>query len=139
MKERVQQDKEQRSAIQAEVRVYRTQLEETRLSLKALEGSQTDADTAVAAVTDKMNAIRSDKAALDAERTTAQSHIVDLRILQTAAEGDRDKKLADLEAIAREIENLNQQINQQLERHPDMIDIATNENDCILLEILLNI
>ena len=116
LKERVQQDKEQRSAIQAEVRVYRTQLEETRLSLKALEGSQTDADTAVAAVTDKMNAIRSDKAALDAERTTAQSHIVDLRILQTAAEGDRDKKLADLEAIAREIENLNQQIDQQLER-----------------------
>ena len=116
LKERVQQDKEQRSAIQAEVRVYRTQLEETRLSLKTLEGSQTDADTAVAAVTDKMNTIRSDKAALDAERTTAQSHIVDLRILQTAAEGDRDKKLADLEAIAREIENLNQQIDQQLER-----------------------
>ena len=116
LRQRVQQDKEQRSAIQAEVRVYRTQLEETRLSLKALEGSQTDADTAVAAVTDKMNAIRSDKAALDAERTTAQNHITDLRILQTAAEGDRDKKLADMEAIAREIESLNQQIDQQLER-----------------------
>ena len=116
LKERVQQDKEQRSAIQAEVRVYRTQLEETRLSLKTLEGSQTDADTAVAAVTDKMNTIRSDKAALDAERTTAQSHIMDLRILQTAAEGDRNKKLADLETIAGEIESLKQQIDQQLER-----------------------
>ena len=116
LKQRVQQDKEQRSAIQAEVRVYRTQLEETRLSLKTLEGSQTDADTAVAAVTDKMNTIRSDKAALDAERTTAQSHIMDLRILQTAAEGDRNKKLADLETIAGEIESLKQQIDQQLER-----------------------
>ena len=116
LKERNQQDKEQRSAIQAEVRVYRTQLEETRLSLKSLEGSQTDADTAVAAITDKMNTIRSDKAALDAERATAQSHITDLRILQTAAEGDRDKKLADMEAIRREIENLNEQITQQLER-----------------------
>ena len=113
---RNQQDKEQRASIQAEVRVYRTQLEETRLSLKSLEGSQTDADTAVAAVTDKMNTLRSDKAALDAERTTAQSHMTDLRILQTAAEGDREKKLADMESIRREIESLQQNIDQQLER-----------------------
>ena len=113
---RNQQDKEQRASIQAEVRVYRTQLEETRLSLKSLEGSQTDADTAVAAVNDKMNTLRSDKAALDAERTTAQSHMTDLRILQTAAEGDREKKLADMESIRREIESLQQNIDQQLER-----------------------
>ena len=113
---RNQQDKEQRASIQAEVRVYRTQLEETRLGLKSLEGSQTDADTAVAAVTDKMNTLRSDKAALDAERTTAQSHMTDLRILQTAAEGDREKKLADMESIRREIESLQQNIDQQLER-----------------------
>ena len=119
LKERNQQDKEQRSAIQAEVRVYRTQLEEIRIGLKSLEGSQTEADTAVAGITDKMNAIRSDKAALDAERTTAQSHITDLRILQTAAEGDREKKLADMDAIRQEIENLQQQIAQQLERQKD--------------------
>ena len=119
LKERNQQDKEQRSAIQAEVRVYRTQLEEIRIGLKSLEGSQTEADTAVAGITDKMNAIRSDKAALDAERTTAQSHITDLRILQTAAEGAREKKLADMDAIRQEIENLQQQIAQQLERQKD--------------------
>ena len=46
---------------------------------------------------------RSDKAALDAERTTAQSHITDLRVLQSAAENDRNRKLADMEAI-REIQ-----------------------------------
>ena len=63
-----------------------------------------------------MNDIRSDTAALDAERTTAQGHITDLRILQAAAEGDRDKKLADMEAISREIESLNAQIEAQLER-----------------------
>ena len=116
LKERTQQDKQQRAAIQAEVRIYRTQLEETRLSLKQLEGSQTDAEKAVAQITDKMNTIRSDKAALDAERTTAQSHITDLRILQTAAEGDKEKKLADMDAIRLEIENLNEQIKQQLQR-----------------------
>ena len=116
LKDRNQQDKEQCSAIQAEVRIYRTQLEETRLGLKTLEGSQSDAESAVAALTDKMNAIRSDKAALDAERTTAQSHITDLRILQTAAEGDKEKKLADMDAIRLEIESLQKQIAQQQER-----------------------
>ena len=116
LKDRTQQDKQQGAAIQAEVRIYRTQLEETRVQLKNLEGSQTDAEKSVAAITDKMNHIRSDKAALDAERTTAQSHIVDLKILRSAAEGDREKKLADMERINCEIESLNQQIAQQLER-----------------------
>ena len=116
LRERAGLDKQQRAAIQAEVRIYRTQLEETRLSLKTLEGSQSEAERSVAAITDKMNDIRSDTAALDAERTTAQGHITDLRILQAAAEGDRDKKLADMEAISREIESLNAQIEAQLER-----------------------
>ena len=116
LQERTQQDKQQKAAIEAEVRVYRTQLEETRLNLKMLEGSQTDADKAVADITDKMNGIRSDKAALEAERTTAQSHITDLRILQTAAEGDREKKLQDMDAISREIEKLSGEILQQQER-----------------------
>ena len=116
LKDRTQQDKQQGAAIQAEVRIYRTQLEETRVQLRNLEGSQTDAEKSVAAITDKMNHIRSDKAALDAERTTAQSHIVDLKILRSAAEGDREKKLADMERITCEIESLNQQIAQQLER-----------------------
>ena len=113
---RNQQDKEQRASIQAEVRIYRSQLEETRQTLKLLEGSQTDADNVVASINDKMNAIRSDKAALDAERTTAQGHITDLKILQTAADSDREKKLADMEAIGREIERLQQEISHQLER-----------------------
>ena len=116
---RTQQDKEQRSATQAEVRVYRAQLEETRLSLKNLEGSQTEADNAVAAITDKMTGIRSDKAALEAERTTAQNHITDLRVLQTAADGDRDKKLADMESIRQEIERLRQEIAQQHQRRSE--------------------
>ena len=119
LKVRLQQDKEQRAAIQAEVRLYRTQLDETRQSLRELEGSQTEAESAVAKITDKMNTIRSDKAALDAERTTAQGHITDLRILQAAADGDRDKKLADMDAINREIQRLQQEIEHQLERQQE--------------------
>ena len=113
---RSQLDKQQRAALEAEIRIYRGQLEQTRQGLASLEGSQTDAENAVAKITDSMNRVRSEKAALEAERTTAQSHITDLRLLRTAAEGDKDKKLADIESIRREIEGLEAQIAQQLER-----------------------
>ena len=113
---RSQLDKQQRAALEAEIRIYRGQLEQTRQGLATLEGSQTDAEAAVAKITDSMNRVRSDKAALEAERTTAQSHITDLRMLQVAAEGDKDKKLADIESIRREIESLEAQVAQQLER-----------------------
>lgn len=114
--ERGNLDKQQRSAIEAELRIYNGDLAQTRQSIAALEGSQTDADAAVATITDKMNTLRSDKAALEAERTTARSHISDLRLLRSAAEGDRNKKLADIEAIRGEIENLQARIAEQEQR-----------------------
>ena len=114
--ERGQLDKQQRAAVEAELRVYHGDLAQTRQTIASLEGSQTDADTAVANITDKMNTLRSDKAALEAERTTAQSHISDLRLLLSAAEGDRNKKLADIAAIRGEIQRLQEQITQQEQR-----------------------
>ena len=117
--QRTQQDKQQRSAVQAQLQIFRSQLEQTRQSIAMLKGSQSEADTALAGITDQMNQLRSEKAALEAERTTAQSHISDLQILQIAAESDRDKKLADMDQIRREIENLQQQIAQQQERQRD--------------------
>ena len=116
IRERDQLDKQQRAAIEAELRVYHGDLAQTRQTIASLEGSQTDADTAVANITDKMNTLRSDKAALEAERTTAQSHISDLRLLLSAAEGDRNKKLADIESIRGEIQRLQEQIAQQEQR-----------------------
>ena len=109
-------DKQQRAAMEAELRIYNGQLAQTRQEIASLEGSQTDADAAVASITDNMNALRSDKAALEAERSTAQSHLSDLRLLLAAAEGDRDKKLADIEAIRKEIESLRANIAQQEQR-----------------------
>ena len=114
--ERGNLDKQQRAAIEAELRIYNGDLNQTRQSIAALEGNQSDADAAVANVTDKMNTLRSDKAALEAERTTAQSHIADLRLLLSAAEGDRNKKLADIESIRKEIENLRARIAEQEQR-----------------------
>ena len=119
LKKREQTDRNQISAIAAELRIFTQQLSETRQTIANLEGSQTDADRQVESVTDAMNALRTEKAALEAERTTAQSHISDLRVLQAAADGDRDKKLADIDAIRAEITRLEAEIARQEERKAD--------------------
>ncbi len=116
---RLQREREQYTALQTQQRIYTAQLEQARQKLSQLESSRSDADAAVAVVTERMNAIRTELAALEAERATAQSHISDLRVLQAAAEGDRDKKLADMELIRAEITTLEEQIQAALARQKD--------------------
>ncbi len=116
---RARTDREQRVACQAQVRAYGTQLEKTQASIALLEGSQSEAEEKVAAITGRMNDARTQIAALEAEQNTARSHITDLRLLQAAAQGDRDKKLADMDAIRGEIAYLQQQIAQQQQRQAE--------------------
>ncbi len=112
-------DKEQRISCQAQVQVYEKQLQQTLQSIALLEGTQTEAEEKVAAITGRMNDIRTESAALEAEQNTARSHIIDLRLLQAAAQGDRDKKLADMDSIRGEIAYLTQQITQQEQRQKE--------------------
>ncbi len=112
-------DQQQVSAITAQLQIFTSQLTQTRQTIALLESSQTDADAQVAKVTDRMSVLRADMAALEAERTTAVSHIADLRVLQTAAEGDRDKKLSDIEAIRADNQRLANEIAQQQARREE--------------------
>ena len=110
LQKRQQTEREHCAAVAARQKLYGDQLNQVRLEIAQLEGAQSETDAAVAKHNDAMNAIRTEIAALEAERTTAQSHITDLRLLQSAAEGDRDRKLADMEAIRAEIAQLEEQI-----------------------------
>ena len=119
LSERKQADKERYAAVKAQLQIFDSQLKQTRQNIALLESSQTDADRQVAGVTEEMNAARQEIAALDAERLTAQGHMADLQILQTAAQGDRDRKLADIDGIREEIAFLEEQIRQQQARQAD--------------------
>ena len=112
-------DGQQAAAIRGQIQVFQTQIKEIGESIAALEGSQLDADKAVEKITDTMNLLRQDSAALDAERNTARNHIADLRILQSAAEGDRNKKLEDIESIRADILRLEEEIRQQEARQAE--------------------
>jgi len=95
-------DRDRYAAQQAKIQVFTQQLEETRTAIAQLEGSQTEAAEATAAITEAMTLLKTEEAALDAEKTTALAHVEDLKGLQTAMEGDREKKLVLIEAIRAE-------------------------------------
>ena len=95
-------DRERYAAQQAKIQVYTRDLAQTKEKLSLLEGSQTETAQANAAISDRMTALKTEEAALEAERTTALAHIGDLKQLQGAMEGDREKKLALKDAIGSE-------------------------------------
>ena len=119
LRKRTGLDKEQMSAVRTEIRLQTQRLEQTRLDIQALEGSQSEADEKISAITGTMNQLRTQQAALEAEGATARSHIEDLKLLQADAQGDRDRKLADIDGIRAEIAYLNGQIDHQLQRQQE--------------------
>ncbi len=112
LKNRDSSDKTRYAAQQAKIQVYSQQLAQIRLSLETLEGSQTEAAEATAAITESMTALKTEEAALEAEAVTAQNHIADMQNLRTAMEGDREKKLVLMDAIAQDNIRLKQELEQ---------------------------
>ena len=112
LREREQTDRERYASQQAKIQIFAQQLAETRERLTVLEGSQSEAAEATAAITDRMTLLKTEEAALDAEALTARNHIADLQGLRSAMEGDREKKLALMEAIRQESTRMEQQIEQ---------------------------
>ncbi len=110
LKERDSLDRERLAASNAKIQIYTGQLAETRIALEALEGSQSEAAEATAQITERMTALKTDAAALEAEGNTARSHIADLQNLRSAMEGDREKKLVLISAIEEESKRLEEQI-----------------------------
>ena len=103
-------DRERYAAHQAKIQVYQTELTQTRSSIELLEGTQQDASKAMEDLTEKMTALKTDEAALDAERNTAQNHIADLNNLRAAMEGDKEKKLALIDSIREDTQRLETEI-----------------------------
>ncbi len=117
---RQQEDRERLIACRTKIQIFTQQLAQIRLSLETLEGSQTEAADATAQITEEMTALRTEVAAMDAERLTALSHIEDLKGLQGAIEGDQEKKLALIETFRAEnlrLEEQMMQIKQQQEEN----------------------
>ncbi len=107
---RDQSDRERLAANQAKIQVYTAQLASTRESIASLEGSQSETAAATGNLTDRMTALKTETAALEAEKSTARAHIEDLKGLRSAMEGDRANKLKLIEDIRSETQRLETEI-----------------------------
>ena len=103
-------DRERLASGNTKIQLFTQQLEETRQSIALLEGSQTEAAEATAVITDQMTAVKTEAAALEAERATALAHITDLNGLRSAMEGDKERKLALIDAFEADNARLNAEI-----------------------------
>ncbi len=110
LKSREKTDRERYAAQQAKIEVYTAELSRVRGNLVALEGSQTEAETVAAKITQRMTELKTDEAALEAEAATARTHIEDLQQLRSAMEGDREKKLILIDSIRLDNQRLEEQI-----------------------------
>ncbi|MBR4863216.1 MAG: chromosome segregation protein SMC [Oscillospiraceae bacterium] len=117
-------DRERYASQQAKIQIFTAQLEETRNTLAGLETSQQDTSRNISDITDRMTALKTEEAALQAEKNTAQTHVEDLRELCRDLEGDREKKLALVEAIEKETLRLEGEI-QRLEARQQSNDEET--------------
>ena len=99
LRQRNQLDRERLASQTGKIQSETGILAEVRASLLTLEGSQTEAAQKANAITEEMTARKTERAALEAEQSTAQAHMEDLRQLRAAMEGDREKKLALIEVM----------------------------------------
>ncbi|MDY4490533.1 MAG: chromosome segregation protein SMC [Candidatus Faecousia sp.] len=121
IRQRDSSDRERFAAQRAKVQIYTQQLAQTREEIACLEGSQSAAAEATAQMTRKVTALKTEEAALEAERATAQEHILDLKQLQSAMEGDREKKIALMDAIRGD--------NHRLDKEMEQLVQSQTEND----------
>ena len=121
IRQRDASDRERFAAQRAKVQIFTQQLAEARQEIALLEGSQSAAAEATAQMTGKVTALKTEEAALEAERATAQEHIQDLKKLQSAMEGDREKKIALMDAIRED--------NLRLDKEMEQISQSQAEND----------
>ncbi len=109
-------DRQRYAAQQAKLQVFNTQLVQTRAQIASLECSQQDASQAMSKITERMTALKTEEAALEAEKNTAQNHIADLQTLRSGMEGDREKKIALIGAIEDDIRRVQEEIKQLQEK-----------------------
>ncbi len=134
LQQRDRTDRERMAADEAKIQIFTRQLTETRANIEALEGFQSEAALANAQMTDRITALKTDAAAMEAEKNTALAHIADLQGLRSAMEGDREKKLTLMAAIGDDITRLEAEIDGLLQRQQEN-DSRTEEERQALLHI----
>ena len=123
-------DRERLSAQKAKLQVFSQQLQDVKGQIAALEGTQTESSQSMARITEEMTTLKTDEAALEAERHTALLHLEDLQKLCADMAGDRDRKLLLITSMEEENGRIGDQIRQlQTRRDENLEEAATVRKD----------
>ncbi len=125
LEQRLSSDRERCAARQGELKSMTRQLAETRQSLLELEGSQNETTQATASITEEMTGLKTETAAMEAEKTTAKTHILDLQKLRSDMEGDRAKKEALMDAIREDNARIDRELQKLLSQQQENTDKET--------------
>ena len=130
--DRLDADRQRLAAQQAKLQIFTVQLAETEGTLAALEGEESETARRTEDLTERMTRLRTGCAAMEAERTTALSHVEDLRQLQQSLEGDRQQKLSVAQAMEADNRRLLEQIaavaKQQEENETSLTEVRVKLN-----------
>jgi len=110
LQSRISADREQIAARKARLEEKNSQLAQTETELAALEQWQTDITKQSDGYLDDITKLKTELAALEAEKKTAGDNVDSLRQLQSVMEGDRAKKLALLGSLEEENRCLEEKI-----------------------------
>ncbi len=99
LREHLDADRQRLAAQKAKVELFALQLAQTEQTLTTLEGEESDTARQTNDLTERMTALKTGAAALEAERATASGHAEDLRQLRLSLEGDRQQKLSVVAAM----------------------------------------
>ncbi len=110
LQSRISADREQIAARKARLEEKNSQLAQTETELAALEQGQTDLTKQSEVYLDGITKLKTELAALEAEKKTAGDNVDSLRQLQSVMEGDRAKKLALLGSLEEENRCLEEKI-----------------------------
>lgn len=110
LEERTRSDRERAAGQKARQDMLEAQLLKTRQTLSSLELSQSQAETSAGEILDRITALRTELASLEAERLTASGAIDNLKSLQQSMEGDRSQKQALMDNYEEENKRLQEQI-----------------------------
>ena len=124
LENRDRNDRERLSAQKAKLQVFSQQLQDVKGQIAALEGTQTESSQSMARITEEMTTLKTDEAALEAERHTALLHMEDLQKLCADMAGDRDRKLALITSMEEENGRIHDQIRQLQTRRDENLEEA---------------
>ena len=132
---RIQTDGQRYVQQQGKIQVFTQQLAEIRSQIQALEGDQSEIAKSSSDIQEQMTALKTKEAALTAESATAQSHILDLRQLQSDMEGDREKKEALMASIRSDNLRIAAELT-ELERRQSENDTQSQQMNAQLQDVL---